>query len=157
MWLCYFIHYVILWSPYQVACECVCMCVATYVYTPVSLDVSLCVVCLWVCVHVCACLTLYTCLFRCVHVCNAACVYSTWRAYPIDEYPCRTRQAAAIMHMIMNNLNPAVAQVTGQSPCLLPPLIVVDLQCICTRNSALCEIEKYRHQTLTCRDAVAIY
>ncbi|XP_069045718.1 urocanate hydratase [Lepisosteus oculatus] len=32
------------------------------------------------------------------------------RAYPIDQYPCRTRQAAAIMHMIMNNLDPAVAQ-----------------------------------------------
>uniref|UniRef100_A0A8C9WU07 Urocanate hydratase n=1 Tax=Scleropages formosus TaxID=113540 RepID=A0A8C9WU07_SCLFO len=32
------------------------------------------------------------------------------RAYPIDQYPCRMRQAAAIMHMIMNNLDPAVAQ-----------------------------------------------
>nr|XP_020665943.1 urocanate hydratase [Pogona vitticeps] len=32
------------------------------------------------------------------------------RAYPIQEYPCKTRQAAAIMHMIMNNLDPAVAQ-----------------------------------------------
>ncbi|KAL9960400.1 hypothetical protein ACROYT_G033851 [Oculina patagonica] len=32
------------------------------------------------------------------------------RAYPIDEYPARTRQAAAIMHMIMNNLDPRVAQ-----------------------------------------------
>ncbi|XP_064154534.1 urocanate hydratase isoform X1 [Anguilla rostrata] len=32
------------------------------------------------------------------------------RAYPIDQYPCRTRQAAAIIHMIMNNLDPAVAQ-----------------------------------------------
>uniref|UniRef100_H3BZ80 Urocanate hydratase n=1 Tax=Tetraodon nigroviridis TaxID=99883 RepID=H3BZ80_TETNG len=32
------------------------------------------------------------------------------RAYPIDQYPCRTRQAAAIMLMIMNNLDPAVAQ-----------------------------------------------
>ncbi|XP_027957631.1 urocanate hydratase isoform X1 [Eumetopias jubatus] len=32
------------------------------------------------------------------------------RAYPIDQYPCRTRAAAAIMHMIMNNLDPAVAQ-----------------------------------------------
>ncbi|XP_057702389.1 urocanate hydratase isoform X2 [Corythoichthys intestinalis] len=32
------------------------------------------------------------------------------RAYPIHEYPCRTRQAAAIMLMIMNNLDPAVAQ-----------------------------------------------
>lgn len=34
------------------------------------------------------------------------------RAYPIDQYPCRTRQAASIMLMIMNNLDPAVAQVT---------------------------------------------
>lgn len=34
------------------------------------------------------------------------------RAYPIDQYPCRTRQAAAIMLMIMNNLDPAVAQVS---------------------------------------------
>ncbi|XP_004692255.1 PREDICTED: urocanate hydratase isoform X2 [Condylura cristata] len=32
------------------------------------------------------------------------------RAYPIQQYPCRTRAAAAIMHMIMNNLDPAVAQ-----------------------------------------------
>ncbi|XP_069499114.1 urocanate hydratase [Ambystoma mexicanum] len=32
------------------------------------------------------------------------------RAYPIQQYPCRTKQAAAIMHMIMNNLDPAVAQ-----------------------------------------------
>ncbi|KAM5148667.1 urocanate hydratase [Mantella aurantiaca] len=32
------------------------------------------------------------------------------RAYPISEYPCKTRKAAAVMHMIMNNLDPAVAQ-----------------------------------------------
>ncbi|KAG5275362.1 hypothetical protein AALO_G00146580 [Alosa alosa] len=32
------------------------------------------------------------------------------RAYPIHEYPCRTQQAASIMLMIMNNLDPAVAQ-----------------------------------------------
>ncbi|XP_037659373.1 urocanate hydratase isoform X2 [Choloepus didactylus] len=32
------------------------------------------------------------------------------RAYPIEQYPCQTQAAAAIMHMIMNNLNPAVAQ-----------------------------------------------
>ncbi|XP_048346462.1 urocanate hydratase [Sphaerodactylus townsendi] len=32
------------------------------------------------------------------------------RAYPIQEYPCKTIQAAAVMHMIMNNLDPAVAQ-----------------------------------------------
>ena len=32
------------------------------------------------------------------------------RAYPIDDYPARTRHAAAIMHMIMNNLDPRVAQ-----------------------------------------------
>ncbi|XP_067359506.1 urocanate hydratase isoform X2 [Channa argus] len=31
-------------------------------------------------------------------------------AYPIDQYPCHTRQAASIMLMIMNNLDPAVAQ-----------------------------------------------
>ncbi|XP_058144827.1 urocanate hydratase isoform X2 [Dasypus novemcinctus] len=31
-------------------------------------------------------------------------------AYPIEQLPCRTRAAAAIMHMIMNNLDPAVAQ-----------------------------------------------
>ncbi len=31
-------------------------------------------------------------------------------ARPIDEYPARCRQAAAIMHMIQNNLDPAVAQ-----------------------------------------------
>ncbi|XP_063282341.1 urocanate hydratase [Pelobates fuscus] len=32
------------------------------------------------------------------------------KAYPITEYPCHTTQAAAVMHMIMNNLDPAVAQ-----------------------------------------------
>ncbi|KAM3914406.1 urocanate hydratase [Leptodactylus fuscus] len=32
------------------------------------------------------------------------------RAYPISQYPCKTIKAAAIMHMIMNNLDPAVAQ-----------------------------------------------
>jgi urocanate hydratase len=31
-------------------------------------------------------------------------------ARPIDAYPCKTRQAAAIMLMIQNNLDPAVAQ-----------------------------------------------
>ena len=31
-------------------------------------------------------------------------------ARPIDQYPARCQQAAAIMHMIQNNLNPAVAQ-----------------------------------------------
>ncbi len=36
----------------------------------------------------------------------------TYRMYarPIDEYPAKSRQAAAIMHMIQNNLDPAVAQ-----------------------------------------------
>ncbi|XP_051997173.1 LOW QUALITY PROTEIN: urocanate hydratase [Xyrauchen texanus] len=38
--------------------------------------------------------------------CPALCI----RAYPINQYPCRTRQAAAIMLMIMNNLDHAVAQ-----------------------------------------------
>lgn len=32
------------------------------------------------------------------------------RAYPIEQYPARCRQAAAVMHMIMNNLDPRVAQ-----------------------------------------------
>ena len=32
------------------------------------------------------------------------------RAYPIDRYPARSRQAASAMVMIMNNLDPAVAQ-----------------------------------------------
>ncbi|SHE99739.1 urocanate hydratase [Mariniphaga anaerophila] len=32
------------------------------------------------------------------------------RARSIDEYPCRSQQAASIMLMIQNNLNPAVAQ-----------------------------------------------
>lgn len=34
-----------------------------------------------------------------------------YRAYPIEDYPCRTQQAAAMMIMIMNNLDPRVAQV----------------------------------------------
>ena len=37
-------------------------------------------------------------------------IFIFFRAYPISDYPCRTRQAAAIMHMIMNNLDPRVAQ-----------------------------------------------
>lgn len=32
------------------------------------------------------------------------------KAYNISEYPCRTRQSACVMLLIMNNLNPAVAQ-----------------------------------------------
>ena len=32
------------------------------------------------------------------------------KAYPIDAYPAKSRQAASIMLMIMNNLDPAVAQ-----------------------------------------------
>ncbi|PKN55983.1 MAG: urocanate hydratase [Deltaproteobacteria bacterium HGW-Deltaproteobacteria-14] len=32
------------------------------------------------------------------------------KARPLDQYPARTRAAAAIMHMIQNNLDPAVAQ-----------------------------------------------
>uniref|UniRef100_A0A8D2BPT4 Urocanate hydratase n=1 Tax=Sus scrofa TaxID=9823 RepID=A0A8D2BPT4_PIG len=32
------------------------------------------------------------------------------KAYPVEQYPCQTKAAAAIMHMIMNNLDPAVAQ-----------------------------------------------
>ncbi len=32
------------------------------------------------------------------------------RAYPLSEYPARTRHGAAIMHMLMNNLDPHVAQ-----------------------------------------------
>ncbi len=32
------------------------------------------------------------------------------RAYPIEQYPARSRQAASIMLMIQNNLDPAVAQ-----------------------------------------------
>uniref|UniRef100_G3VRA6 Urocanate hydratase n=1 Tax=Sarcophilus harrisii TaxID=9305 RepID=G3VRA6_SARHA len=34
----------------------------------------------------------------------------SFRAYPIQNYPCKTKSAAAIMHMIMNNLDPSVAQ-----------------------------------------------
>lgn len=37
-------------------------------------------------------------------------------AYPIEEYPAKTRQAAAIMLMIMNNLDARVAQVYMQLP-----------------------------------------
>ncbi|KGL97146.1 Urocanate hydratase, partial [Charadrius vociferus] len=32
------------------------------------------------------------------------------RAYPIGDYPCKTKSAAAVMLMIMNNLDPSVAQ-----------------------------------------------
>ena len=33
-----------------------------------------------------------------------------YRAYPVDEIPARNRHAAAIIHMILNNLDPCVAQ-----------------------------------------------
>lgn len=33
------------------------------------------------------------------------------KAYPFQEYPTRCTQAAGIMHMLMNNLDPCVAQV----------------------------------------------
>lgn len=36
--------------------------------------------------------------------------YINHRAYPIDQIPARTRHAAAIIHMILNNLDPCVAQ-----------------------------------------------
>ena len=38
------------------------------------------------------------------------CSMVSHRAYPIDEYPARSRHAAVIMHMVMNNLDPRVAQ-----------------------------------------------
>ncbi|XP_078066147.1 urocanate hydratase [Mustelus asterias] len=38
------------------------------------------------------------------------CPQINMRAYPITQYPCKTTAAAAIMHMIMNNLDPRVAQ-----------------------------------------------
>uniref|UniRef100_A0AAY5EGX0 Urocanate hydratase n=1 Tax=Electrophorus electricus TaxID=8005 RepID=A0AAY5EGX0_ELEEL len=41
------------------------------------------------------------------------------RAYPINQYPCETRHAAAIMHMIMNNLDPDVAQIRTETTMLL--------------------------------------
>lgn len=37
--------------------------------------------------------------------------FAATRAYPIQQYPAKCQSAAAIMHMIMNNLDPAVAQV----------------------------------------------
>lgn len=33
-----------------------------------------------------------------------------FRAYPVQEYPAKCSQAAAVMHMIMNNLDDRVAQ-----------------------------------------------
>ena len=36
--------------------------------------------------------------------------HANLKALPISEYPCRSKQAAAIMLMIQNNLDPAVAQ-----------------------------------------------
>ena len=34
----------------------------------------------------------------------------TLRAFSIEDIPCRTREGAAIIHMILNNLDKAVAQ-----------------------------------------------
>ena len=36
--------------------------------------------------------------------------FQNCRAYPIDEIPARTRAGAAIIHMILNNLDSRVAQ-----------------------------------------------
>ena len=36
------------------------------------------------------------------------------RAYPISDYPARSTMGAALMHMVMNNLDPAVAQFPGE-------------------------------------------
>ena len=33
-----------------------------------------------------------------------------YRAYPINDYPFKTIKAGCMMHMIMNNLDPRVAQ-----------------------------------------------
>uniref|UniRef100_V9KHF6 Urocanate hydratase n=1 Tax=Callorhinchus milii TaxID=7868 RepID=V9KHF6_CALMI len=38
------------------------------------------------------------------------CPQISMRAYPINQYPCKTKETAAVMHMIMNNLDPRVAQ-----------------------------------------------
>jgi len=45
--------------------------------------------------------------------------FTLFRAYPIELYPCRTKQAAAIMHMIMNNLDHQVAQVRSLVVCAM--------------------------------------
>ena len=37
-------------------------------------------------------------------------IFMYFRAYPIESYPVKCKQAAAIMLMIMNNLDPKVAQ-----------------------------------------------
>ena len=37
-------------------------------------------------------------------------IQHTYRAYPINEIPSKTRAGAAIIHMIMNNLDSRVAQ-----------------------------------------------
>ena len=61
-------------------------------------------------------------------------VLCSFRAYPIDEYPARSRQAAAIMLMIMNNLDPRVAQVSSYITFKMVPLfqngsLVMALDC----------------------------
>lgn len=45
-------------------------------------------------------------------ICVLKCGECHFRAYPIEAYPCKTKSAAAIMLMIMNNLDPSVAQVS---------------------------------------------
>ena len=69
------------------------------------------------------------------------------RAYPFNEYPTRCRAAAAIMHMVMNNLDPEVAQVRvggserrwGQCVCT----------CVCACVWYVC-MREYVHACVAC-------
>ena len=75
--------------------------------------------------HTLSCVCMYLCVYACVFV-------LTCRAYPIEEYPCQCRQAAAIMHMMMNNLDPAVAQVSWDKLSAYYLILVTDVLMRCS-------------------------
>ena len=71
-------------------------------------------------------------------------------ARPIDEYPCRSRQAAAIMAMIQNNLDPRVAQHPHE-------LIIYGGNGACFQNWAQYRLAMQYLATMTDEQTLAMY
>ena len=71
-------------------------------------------------------------------------------ARPIDEYPCKSRQAAAIMAMIQNNLDPRVAQHPHE-------LIVYGGNGACFQNWAQYRLAMQYLATMTDEQTLAMY
>ena len=71
-------------------------------------------------------------------------------ARPIDEYPCKSRQAAAIMAMIQNNLDPRVAQHPHE-------LIIYGGNGACFQNWAQYRLAMQYLATMTDEQTLAMY